>query len=173
MSQKCLILILSTNIILTSTASLPEVNLTGKMFSDSPDVYWYFSLIETNNTRTSTTPIIASTSTLQTNIFLNKTVSQGVTSKPKHSNVTASQHSQHPPVKPFEGGFFCLLIILSDIKTVLRFPHFPLCLHILNRVDRSHRFLRLQEILGKFEFRRQPISVLGPQLQPDGSWWGQ
>ena len=58
-------------------------------------------MIETNNTKTSTTSIIPST--LPTKMLSNKTVSQGGSSKSKHSNVTASQPSQHPPVKPFEG----------------------------------------------------------------------
>jgi len=103
MSEKCLILILSTNIILTSTASLPEVNLT-----------------ETNNTstKTSTTPIIPPLSTLPTNIFFNKTVSQGVTSKSKLSNVTASPYSQHPPVKPFEGSHTFLFVTIFSMGLI-------------------------------------------------------
>ena len=58
-------------------------------------------MIETNNTKTSTTSIIPST--LPTKMLSNKTVSQGGSSKSKQSNVTVSQPSQHPPVKPFEG----------------------------------------------------------------------
>merc|ERR1711874_904419 len=101
MCEKCLlILILSTNIILTSTASPTEVSSNGT----------------NNNTNTSARPSIPST--LATNIVSNKTVSQAVTVKSKHSNETANKHSLHPPVKPFEGSHTFLFVSIFSLGII-------------------------------------------------------
>lgn|ERR1711874_138038 len=101
MCEKCLlILILSTNIILTSTASPTEVSSNGT----------------NNNTNTSARPSIPST--LATNIVSNKTVSQAVTVKSKHSNETANKHSLHPPVKPFEGSHTFLFVSIFSLGLI-------------------------------------------------------